>query len=112
MKHSRLQKISALLLLVAYLPLVGASVLHHHDPRAWPCADCRQHAVHAAHLAPASVEAGCVICNALGQTYLPQQQEGLPLPPPAKGAACVQPRCAVPVCAAGAAPSLRAPPAC
>ena len=101
-----------MLLLVAYLPLVGASVLHHHGQRAWQCADCRQHAVHAAHLAPASVEADCIICNALGQTCLPQQQEGLPLPLPAKGTACVQPCCAAPACEAVAVPSLRAPPAC
>lgn len=101
------------MLLVIYLMIFTASVLHVHDygQEAMVCDDCLAHVQHDGHLSQGSLmDADCVLCNFFHTSYLTPQVLTVSAIALVPVLFAMQPTLDV-VCREVTLPSLRAPPA-
>lgn len=66
------RRIFAVLLMVAYMPLLVVSVVHvHRVPQVAVCDDCVHHVEHPSHFNPGSLDScRCLFCMQLQESYL------------------------------------------
>ena len=71
------KRISALLMLAVILPAVLIAPFHHHHRQLLQedsnCHSCAQHQPHQGHLNPGAGTDECLICQLLGQQYVPSE---------------------------------------
>ena len=69
------KRISALLMLAVILPAVLIAPFHHHHqlPTDSNCHSCAQHQPHQGHLNTNTGTDDCLICQLLGQQYVPSE---------------------------------------
>ncbi len=69
----KIRRIAPFILLVAYLPLVLASIFHSHTlpSSTSDCPDCVRHVAHPAHFSDIGIQShDCIICQVLSVVYI------------------------------------------